>query len=54
VVLTVLPLLLREIAARGLRAVSLPEALGETPANEASNGPAARLRETAVALTAAH
>jgi peptidoglycan/xylan/chitin deacetylase (PgdA/CDA1 family) len=54
VVLTVLPLLLREIAARGLRAVSLPEALGETPANEASSGPAARLRETAVALTAAH
>jgi peptidoglycan/xylan/chitin deacetylase (PgdA/CDA1 family) len=53
VVLAVLPLLLRELAARGLRAVSLPEALGEAPVCEASAAPAARPREPAAALTTA-
>jgi hypothetical protein len=53
VVLNVLPFLLRELAARGLRAVSLPEALGESPARKASGGPAAHPREPATALTTA-
>jgi peptidoglycan/xylan/chitin deacetylase (PgdA/CDA1 family) len=53
VVFTVLPLLLRELEARGLRAVSLPEALDESPVIEASGGPAARPREPAAALTTA-
>jgi peptidoglycan/xylan/chitin deacetylase (PgdA/CDA1 family) len=53
VVLAVLPLLLRELAARGLRAVSLPEALGDAPMREGPGELVACPRESAEALTTA-